>query len=402
MRYRYVARDDKGVSIQGVVEASTVSEVVGNLREQKLIPVKVTALNSSFDLTALTASFGKVSEAELSTFTRQLATMITAGLPLTDSLNLLKVQSTSIFGRVIGTVLSDVQSGTALSTAMARHPTVFPKVYVALIKAGETAGVVETVLTRLADNMERSREFSSKVKGAMIYPVIVTVGMLGVMLLMMVVVIPKLSDVFKQFGRQLPVSTRIVIATSDFMVSYWWMLLIAAAGGVFLLNRYVHTPIGRRQWDEIMFKIPVFGPLVREVMLTELTRTLALLVGAGIAIVEALTIVSETLGNIIMEKDLKRIARQVEKGFPTSIGFSESELFPPLIGQMIAVGEETGKMDEVLTKISSYFGSESETKVKGLTTAIEPLIMIVLGVGVGFLIFTIILPIYDITNSNIN
>ena len=157
MRYRYVARDDKGVSIQGIVEASTVSEVVGSLREQKLIPVKVTALNSSFDISALTASFGKVSEAELSTFTRQLATMITAGLPLTDSLNLLKVQSTPVFGRVIGTVLSDVQSGTALSTAMARHPTVFPKVYVALIKAGESAGGVETILTRLADNMERSR-----------------------------------------------------------------------------------------------------------------------------------------------------------------------------------------------------------------------------------------------------
>jgi len=284
---------------------------------------------------------------------------------------------------------------------MGKHPQAFSKVFVSLVKAGEAAGVVETILNRLADNLEKSREFKAKVISAMIYPVIVLLGMVGVMMVMMVVVVPKLTEVYKQFNADLPVATKTVIAISDFMVNYWFIVIILMGGLVAGGVAYLKTPVGKRWWDDLLYKIPIVGPLSKQVMMTELTRTLALLVGAGVSVVEALNIVADALGNVVIESEIKLIAKRVEKGFPISISFSESGHFPPIAGQMIAVGEETGKLDDVLTKLSSYFESESEQKVKGLTAAIEPLIIILLGIGVGFLIFAIILPIYDITNKSI-
>ena len=212
----------------------------------------------------------------------------------------------------------------------------------ALIKAGESAGVMETVLNRLADNLEKSRDFESKVKGALIYPAIVFVGMIGVMVLMMVVVVPKLTGLYKEFNADLPLPTKILMGMSDFMVNYWPLALALAIGGFFATKSFFNSPRGRRIWDERIFSFPVVGNMLREIMLTELTRTLSLLVGAGVSIVEGLNVVAEATGNVIAEEELRKIIKKVEKGFPLSVSFSESPSFLPIIGQMMAVGEETG------------------------------------------------------------
>jgi len=401
MRFRYAARDGSGKMIRGTVDAVDAKSAAGVLKERKMLPISLDQDSKSINLANFTVKWGRISVSDMANFTRQLSTMITAGLPLTDSLSLLRMQSGPALSPVVSAILLDVQSGVSLSEAMGKHPQAFSKVFVSLVKAGEAAGVVETILNRLADNLEKSREFKAKVISAMIYPVIVLFGMVGVMMVMMIVVVPKLTEVYKQFNADLPIATKTVIAISDFMVHYWFLAGLGLVGLIFGAIAYLKTPMGRRWWDELVYKIPIVGPLSKQVMMTELTRTLALLVGAGVSVVEALNIVADALGNVIIESEIKLIAKRVEKGFPISISFSESGHFPPIAGQMIAVGEETGKLDDVLTKLSSYFESESEQKVKGLTAAIEPLIIILLGIGVGFLIFAIILPIYDITNKSI-
>lgn len=396
MKVRYTARDNTGRSVKGTVESSTLKAAAGMVREQGLVPLSLTEVKTS---SGFMTSMKGVGAADLMSFTRQLSTMITAGLPLTDALNLLKVQSAPALSAVIASVVTDVQAGVALSTAMDKHPKVFSKVYVALVKAGEAAGVMEKILNRLAETSEKSREFKGKVVGAMIYPIIIMLGMIGVMILMVVVVIPKMKDLYADFGSELPIATKILLAISDNFVKFWWLILLLVVGLVFSVRSFLATEKGRLFWGRNMFKIPVMGSLLVQTLLTEFTRTTALLLAAGVSVVEALRIVADTSGNLMVERDVKRIANQVEKGFPVSISFSESEFFPPVFGQMIAVGEETGKLDEVLEKLSHYFETESEQKVKGLTTAIEPIILMVMAVGVGFLMYAIIMPIYQITDE---
>ncbi len=399
MKIKYAAKDYGGRTVKGELEATTLKAGVGLLRERSLIPISVTEQKSGGLSGSLTMAIGGVSDSDLTNFTRQLSTMITAGLPLTDALNLLKVQSPPTLATVVGTLLSDVQSGVSLSAALLKHPKVFSKVYVALVKAGEAAGVMEQILNRLADTAEKSREFKSKVMGAMIYPVIILLGMVAVMVLMMVLVVPKMKELYADFGEDLPAATKAVMAISDFMVNYSILMGLGVVGVVMLVRLFLESDTGKELWGRWMFKLPVIGPLSRQTILAEFSRTMALLLSAGVSVVESLRIVSGAAGNVIVDKDIKRIANQVEKGFPVSISFSESEVFPPLIGQMAAVGEETGKLDDVLAKLAHYFETESEQKVKGLTTAIEPLILMIMAVGIGFLLYAIIMPIYGITNK---
>jgi type II secretory pathway component PulF len=399
MKVRFTAKDAAGKTVKGTVEAGTLKAAAGAIREQRMTPVVLTEVKQGFSLANLNNMMGKVTSGDVTNFTRQMATMITAGLPLTDALNLLKVQSPPPLAKIITQVLVDVQAGVALSSAMAKHPKAFSKVYVALVKAGESAGLMEKILNRLADTAEKGREFKAKIVGAMIYPVIILIGMVGVMALMVVLVIPKMKDLYADFGSDLPMATKILLWISDTAVTYWWAIILLIVLVVWVLRWFITTEGGRRGFDKGIFKLPVMGPLVKQTILTEFTRTMALLLSAGISVVEALRIVADSMGNVIVEKDVKRIANQVEKGFPVSISFTESDFFPPIIGQMVAVGEETGKMDEVLSKISAYFETEADQKVKGLTTAIEPIILMIMAVGIGFLMYAIIMPIYDITNK---
>ena len=399
MKVRFTAKDAAGKKVNGTVEVATLRAAAGVIREQKLTPMSLEEVKSGFSLASLNNTIGKVSQSDLTNFTRQLATMITAGLPLTDALNLLKIQSPPPLAKVIAVVLGDVQGGVSLSTSLSKHPKIFSKVYVALVKAGESAGLMEKILNRLADTSEQNREFRGKIVGAMIYPLIITIGMVGVIALMVLLVVPQLSKLYADFGAELPFETRALIWVSDVSVKYWWMIIGIGVLLFWGFRKLISTEAGRTGLDKGIFKIPIMGSLAKQTIVTEFTRTMSLLLSAGVSVVESLRIVADSVGNVVVERDVKRIANQVEKGFPVSISFTESEFFPPIIGQMTAVGEETGKMDEVLGKISAYFESESNQKVKGLTTAIEPIILIVMAVVIGFLMYAIIMPIYQITNK---
>lgn len=398
-RFNYKAKDKDGRLVTGEVEAATPQEAAKLVRGKSLYVISISAkIDSPIDF--IKKFQDRVTPSDVTTFTRQLSTMINAGLPITEALLILRSQSKGSMQKIVAQILADVEAGESFSNSLSRHPKIFSRTYIALVKSGEVGGVMDAVLLRLADNLEKQAEFGSKVKGALIYPVIIIIGMVIVSFIMMIFVIPRLTSLYSEFKAELPLPTKILIGLSDFSIHYWFILLAIIGIGLYVLKLYRATAVGKKKTDELIFKIPIFGDLERQVILTELTRTLALMVGAGVPILEALNITSEVVGNSVIGDALKDSARQVEKGFPIAFSFARHpEAFPFILSQMVAVGEETGKMDEVLTKISHIFEVESDEKVKGLTAAIEPLVMVMLGLGVGFLVIAVILPIYNLTSQ---
>lgn len=398
-RFVYKAKSSTGETVSGRVEAGDVHQAAKLVREKNLIVYKLSPEREN-PLTVIRRFSERVTLSDVASLTRQLSTMITAGLPITDALIIIRTQSKTSLGEVVGQILSDVEGGSSLANALGKHPKVFSPVYVSLVRAGEEGGVLDEVLSRLADNLEKQREFRSKVKGALIYPAIVVVGMVAVGAIMMVFVVPRMTSLYDEFEAELPLATRILISVSDLSQRFFWLALLALGAAVWLFLGFSKTPAGRKKLDAWKFKIPIAGKLQRQIILAEFTRTLGLLVGAGVSILEALKVVSGVVGNVIVSEGIDKAAEQVEKGFPLAYTLArEQEIFPPMLSQMLAVGEETGKLDEVLTKISHVFEQESEETVKGLTAAIEPLIMITLGIGVAFLVIAIIMPIYNLTSQ---
>lgn len=399
MRYYYKAKDGSGKTITGEVEAQSESEAAKLVRKKNLVAFDIRAASDS-PLAFLKKLREKISVSEVATFTRQLSTMMNAGLPITDSLLILRSQTKGAMQKVVAQILADVEGGSSLSLAFSKHPKVFSPTYIALLKSGEAGGVMDQVLLRLADNLEKQQEFSGKVKGALIYPAVVVVGMFVVGLVMMIFVIPRLTSLYSEFNASLPTPTKILIGISNFLVKFWPLFLILIGAFLYFFQAFKKTKAGKRKIDELVFKIPVLGPLQRQVMLTELTRTLSLMVGSGVSILDGMNITAGVVNNSIISEALLDAAAQVEKGFPVAFAFGRHpDAFPFILTQMIAVGEETGKMEEVLTKVSHIFEVESDQKVKALTSAIEPLVMVLLGLGVGFLVIAVILPIYNLTSQ---
>jgi len=398
-RFNYKAKDRAGRVIKGEVEAADIDAAAKLVRSKGLFVIVLNPkMDSIFSLMGKKKS--QVTSNDVATFTRQLSTMINAGLPITEALLILRSQSKKTLQAIIAQLLADVEAGESFSSALTKHPKIFGKTYVALVKSGEVGGVLDAVLMRLADNLEKQQEFGGKVKGALVYPIIVIVGMLAVGVIMMIFVIPKLLSLYTDMNATLPGPTKILIGVSGFVGKYWFILLAVFVVAFYVLRLYKATPEGKRKLDELIFKIPVYGPLQRQIILTDLTRTLSMMVGAGVSILEALHITAEVVGNTLISDALIDAANQVEKGFPVAFAFSKHpEAFPFILSQMVAVGEETGKMEEILAKVSRIFEVESDEKVKGLTAAIEPIVMVILGIGVGFLVVAVILPIYSLSSA---
>lgn len=398
-RFNYKAKDKTGRLVVGEVEAANANDAARLVRGKGLYVISIVAkIDSPFSFFRKFRE--RITPGDVATFTRQLSTMINAGLPITEALLILRSQSSGAMQKIVAQILADVEAGESLSGSMKKHPKVFTRTYMALVESGEVGGVMDAVLLRLADTLEKDQEFKGKVKGALIYPIIIIIGMMVASFVMMIFVIPRLTSLYSEFNASLPLPTKVLIGISSFFVNYWFIMIGLMALGFYIFNLYRSTKDGRHKIDELMFKIPIFGSLQRQIVLTELTRTLSLMVGSGVPILESLNITSEVVGNTVVSEALKDSARQVEKGFPIAFSFARHpEAFPFILSQMIAVGEETGKMDEVLTKVSHIFETDSDEKVKGLTAAIEPLVMVLLGVGVGFLVIAVILPIYNLTSQ---
>ncbi len=396
--FSYTAKSPQGQTVKGRIEAKSEKGAAAELRERKLFVVSVKPVNQSALDDLQRALFG-VKFGEVVNFTRQLSTMISAGLPLANALHILSQQSSGEMSRLVTTILQDIEGGSTFSDALAKHPKQFGKMYIQLVKAGELGGVMDTVLLRLADNMEKSKAFRGKTIGALIYPVIVIITMIGVAFVMMAFVIPKMMSLYDDFGAELPFLTQVLMGISNFMASFWWLVLGLMGLAGFVFYKWVSTKTGRETWDRWLLRLPLFGPLIVKVTLTEFARTLSMLLTSGVSLLQALEIVRDAVPNVVYKNALAECVTMVEKGVPLSQALSKYQDFPPILQQMTAVGEETGKLDEVLFKLSSYFELESEQAIKNITTAIEPMIMIILGIGVGLMVVAVIMPIYNLTSQ---
>lgn len=400
MLFSYTAKDRSGATITGTVEASTKEAAGRAVSERGLIVLSLTPKKEGFGAGMIFKGVKGVPLEEKAVFARQMATMIGAGLRIPEALEILQAQTANAsMKEVLAQVLADVEGGASFAKALSRFTHVFSRVFVALIEAGEASGKLDQMLLRLADNLEKERDFKGKIKGAMIYPIIVLIAMGAVFTLMVVVVIPKLTEIYEGIGAELPLPTKILLGISDFIKGFWWLLIFGSVGGFYLFRKYTATDLGRYQWALFSFKFPVFGKLQRDSMLAEFCRTLGLLISGGLAINDALEITAGVVGNVLYQESILAAGKQVQKGVPLSTPLKADKNFPPLVSQMVAVGEETGQLDDVLIKVAAYFEAESEQRVRNLSTAMEPFIMILLGIMVGLLIMSIITPIYNLTSQ---
>lgn len=394
----YKARDMQGADHSGDIKTPDIRSAATLLRKKGLIVISIKSKEVP-SIKLLDKFLNRVSFTELVIITRQLATMISSGLVLSEAIDILEEQQTNkTLKKALEEVSQDIKGGLTLAQALGKYPHIFPKLYINLVKSGEASGKLDQVLLQMADGLEKEREFKARIKGAMIYPAVVLGMMLVVVTIMMVFVIPKLVALYEQSTIELPLPTKILIFVSNMFINFWWLGLILIIIGAIALNRWNKTAEGNFFLGKLILRLPIIGKVVTNVTLTNFNRTFGLLTSAGIPLLESIGIVSDLTDNPIFKKTLRDAYAGVEKGLPFSSLLTVS-VFPQIVGQMIRVGEETGKVDEIFLKLADYFESESDHLIKNLTVAIEPLVLVILGIGVGFLVISIILPIYKLTTS---
>ena len=395
--FDWSARPAAGGDIkQGTIELAKKEDVIAFLHKQKLIPVVVREKSREFNI-----QFGTgITTRDIVIFTRQFATMINSGLPLVQSLDILAEQTeNTALAKVLREVLYDVESGHTLAAAIAKHPKVFTELFCNMVAAGEAGGILDTILLRLATFLEKNDALLRKIKGAMVYPsVIFTVAGMAIVILL-IFVIPTFQTMFDSAGIPLPLPTRIVIGMSAFLQAYWWALLGGIIGGAFALRATYATPGGQLAIDRILLSLPIIGDLQRKAAVSRFTRTLGTLVSSGVSILEGLEITAKTAGNRVIHDAIMRSRTSIAGGETIAGPLKESGVFPPMVVQMINVGEQTGGLDTMLTKIADFYDDEVDAAVEVLLAAMEPIMIVVLGVVVGGMIVAMYLPIFDMINA---
>ncbi len=398
MEYSYKAiKDNKTTS--GTVEAESQDKALAYLRSGGLVILDIHEHTRPIS-TSFSAFFSKVAFTDVVDMTRQLSIMLNSGLTIIDSLDILKRQAVKpAYLKLIESIDADVKAGSSFSNALKKYPQQFNNLYIALVKAGEASGKLDEILVKLADTLEQERTFKSKIKGAMVYPAIVITAMGGVMFVMLTFVIPKLLEVYKEFNVELPAPTVFLIFISDIFANFWYAILLGIFFAVFLFKRAYKSTSGRLVFDKLMLRLPVVSKVVKVAALVDTTRTLSILIGAGVSILDSLDIITETTSNIIYQNAFRRIRQVIEQGGSLGGALEDTKIFPPILVQMTSVGEQTGHLDETLGHLAKYFESESEIAIKAMTTLIEPAILIVLGVGVMFVVIAVITPIFSLSSS---
>lgn len=395
--FEYKAITNAGKTISGTIEGNSKDSATEALSAQgiKVIQIELSKGKAKH--------LGKVKLVDLVLFTRQLSTMVSAGVPLMRSLTTLQTQAENPTMKfVIADLVKEVESGAQLADALEKHPEVFTPIYINMVRAGEAAGIVDDILKRLATQVESSQTLRKKIKGAMTYPTVVFCIMIIAFFGIMIFIIPKIGEILKGIGgpdAELPALTAALLGISDFLIKFWPVIIGAAVGAGFMLRKFLKTEAGKRKRDEIILKLPIVGLLTTKSTVASFTRTFSALVGAGVSVVEALRITGRSLGNKLYEEDLEKAALQVINGKQMSEAIGESKLFPPIVSQMLAVGEETGQTDVVLVKVAEFYEEEVNTMVDSMSSLIEPLIMVVIGGGVAVIAAAVMGPIASISNS---
>lgn len=394
--YEYEAVSRGGERISGRIEAERSSTVARQLKESGFYITSIKEVQEKKELGNLFQSTGRVKTRDLTIFSHQFAAMIDAGISLIDALNILYEETEHPkLKEVIRQIQEDIETGSGLSDAMAKHPKVFPELYCQLVRAGETGGVLNTVLNQLAEHYERQDEINGKVKSALYYPITILVVAVLVVIFLVVKIVPTFVGMFASFGSDLPLPTRILIGLSDFLQRYWWVLFLIVGGLVAAFYAYRKTPDGEYQLDKLLLKIPVIGNMMRKVFLSRFASTLAILLGSGVDLITSLSIVEDVVGNKVYANALVEARGQVREGISFSRPLADSPEFPSMVVQMVKIGEESGNLEMMLRKISTFYDREVENAVEGSISLIEPVMIVFLAGVVGFIVISIVLPMFE-------
>ncbi len=397
--YIYKVKDKAGKVHDGEMQASSQSAVAKALRDRGFVPVaveekKASTLQMEIKIPGLS---GRIKVKEVSVFSRQFATMINSGLSLLRSLTILAEQTPNrAFRDVILEVKADVEKGSSLSQSLEKHPKVFPRIYSSMVKSGEVGGVLDETLERLAQTLEAQVELRSQVKSAMMYPAAVFGLVIFIVIAMLLFVVPMFESMFADFGAELPLPTRMLMGLSVIFTTYWYLAVGGTIGAIVGFKRWISTEGGRSRFDAIKLKMPIFGNLVHKTALARFAHTLAALTRTGVPILMAMDIVAETSGNAVVSRAVMSVQASVKEGESIAEPLSNHPVFPPMVVQMMAVGEETGALDTMLEKVGDFFDREVKTMVEGLTSLIEPLLVVILGATVGGMLLALYLPIFNV------
>ncbi len=395
-KYAYVGVTATGKQVKGEIQAASKNEVISLLRKKKLRPVTIKAASIAINLEFL----NKVKLQDVSRFTRQFSAMTAAGLPLVQCLDILAAQTENKkLAAAIKQISGDIQGGSTLADALEKHPTIFNSLYCNMISAGEASGSLDTVLTRLADYQEKAEALRRKIKGAMTYPVIVTIVAIGATAAMLTFVVPTFAQMFTDVGGALPLPTQIVMNISNFLQKYIFLLILAVAGALVALSYYYKTDNGKLKIDGIKLNIPVWGDLERKSSISRFAQTLSTLLTSGVTILDALNITAKTAGNKVLEKGILRTLERITGGMTIAEPLKETGVFPPMVIHMISVGEKTGDLAEMLKKISDFYKDEVDAAIDALTSIIEPVMIVVMGAIIGGILIAMYLPMFDMIGT---
>jgi len=395
--FEWKGRDRNGNPQSGVLIGDSKEAVIAALRRQQIV---VTTVKEKGKEIALPRLGGGISSKDLAIFTRQFSVMIDAGLPLVQCLDILgQQQENKAFQKVILQVRQDVESGSSLAEAMRKHPQAFDDLYVNMVAAGEAGGILDTILQRLANYIEKAVKLQAQVRAALIYPTAVVTIAVIVVYIILWKVIPVFATLFEGLGAQLPFLTRVIVAVSNFIGRFWWLMFLLIAAAAVAIRQYYQTPNGRYQIDKLLLKTPVIGLLLRKIAVARFCRTLGTLLASGVAILESLDITARTAGNAVIEEAILSVRKDVEEGKTVAEPLARTEQFPPMVCQMIGVGEQTGAMDTMLSKIADFYEDEVDRAVEGLMSLIEPVIIAFLGIVIGTIVVAMYLPMFSLISQ---
>jgi type IV pilus assembly protein PilC len=394
MTYLWKGRTPTGEMLSGEFLTDNKQELINNLRKRKIIITTIRQKPKDINI-----SFGlknRITTRDLGVFTRQFATMINAGLPMVQCLDILSSQMDKpSFKKIVSDVMYDVEGGSTLAEAL-RKQSCFSDLYVNMVEAGEAGGILDVILNRLAVYLEKADALIKKVKGAMTYPAVVMTVCLGASIFMLMFIIPTFAQMFKDFGGELPLPTKIVMGLSDFLRANWYLLVGAIVGAAYAFRRYYKSQAGRYRVDRVMLKMPIIGGVIRKSAVARFTRTLGTLVSSGVPILNGLEITARTSGNKVIEEAVLKTRTSISEGNTIADPLKECGVFPPMVVQMIGVGEQTGALDEMLEKVADFYDSEVDTAVGALTSIIEPLMIVVMGTVVGGMLIAMYLPMFKL------
>lgn len=402
--FEFLAVNDKKDTISSTIEAPDRMSAINTLKTRNL---KIINISEKDPKSGKKFSFGSkkgVKTEELVMFTRQLSAMVSAGVPILRALSSMAQHAESAsFRNTINAVTKDIESGMPFADALAKHPNSFNDVYINMVAAGEAGGILDDILKRLALQQEKNASIRKKVKSAMTYPMVLIFITIGAFFGLMIFVIPAIGKTIKDLAgedAELPLITQIMLSISNFMLSFWYILIPIIAGGVWLLIRYIKTPTGKRKFHKFLLKAPIVSKIIKKVAIARFTRTFSALIGAGVAVLEALNVTSRAVGNTVYEESLQKAAKRVQNGEVLSKIISEDgDLYPPMVAQMLSVGEETGQTDKVLVKVADFYEEEVDTAIAGLSSTIEPVMIVFMGGMVGLIAASVMMPITGLANQ---